>query len=765
VTLQPETALPGKVSGTPVPSPALTRALRDVPLEIFTRADALAQEQDSQGLLGRENRVPSSPEVIARLVEAARATPTCSVLVYGTGTGYATAILARLVREVCSIEWLPKLATLPERTLGALGVTNVRLRTGDATAFRDRGPFDIILIPHAVSEVPEALRQQLALGGRLVAPIRSRRKRTSVLRITHGPKDRFTEERLGELRFYKRLGDLVLESGAADRPHVEEAAARASAANQFLGEVLQQLQHVTESDITRALAMQRGMTFGTVDGLTPLIELDVVRSIPRKFLEHHRVIPIRRRESRLELATCEPEVPVSELAEIFRPNKLQIWLVTPTDYRRLWNTIDLLTTGTPPARVDPVPAVSGELGVRDEPKLTERYTTLFESLLLDAIGERASDIHLERYGDQVRVRIRVDGDLRDMPRYRLGPGDLTGVVNVIKIRADLDIAEHRLPQGGRFRVTARGATFDLRVQTQPSLYAEHVVMRLLPQNVKILTVEDLGFEPGVATEYRRLLDQPAGLVLVVGPTGSGKTTTLYAGLQLLANDPTRKVITVEDPIEYAIDRIQQSGVRSEIGFSFADAMRSFVRQDPDVILVGEIRDHETALEAIRASQTGHLVLSTLHCNDSTDAVQRLIDLGMHPNSIASELLSVISQRLARRLCDGCKRETPPDPELQKRVFPDGPPSGFRFWTGTGCSRCGGHGTYGRIACVEFLRANAALRNAISLHPPVGDLRRMALKADLIPLRDSALALVREGKIAFGDLPFLLSWERLAPERT
>jgi type IV pilus assembly protein PilB len=385
-------------------------------------------------------------------------------------------------------------------------------------------------------------------------------------------------------------------------------------------------------------------------------------------------------------------------------------------------------------------------------------------MLLDAIGERASDIHLERYGELVRVRIRVDGDLRDVPRYRLSPPDLTGIVNVIKIRASLDITEHRLPQGGRFRVTTRGRTFDLRVQTQPALHGEHVVIRLLPQEVKILTIEDLGYEPEVAADYRRLLDQPAGLVLVVGPTGSGKTTTLYAGLQLLARDLSRKVITVEDPIEYAIDRIQQTAVRPEIGFSFANAMRSFVRQDPDVILVGEIRDHETALEAIRASQTGHLVLSTLHCNDSTDAVQRLIDLEMHPNSIASELLSVISQRLARRICDGCKREAKPDPELLKRVFPEGMPADFRCWKGIGCGRCGGHGTFGRIACVEFLRADSELRSAISRHPPVGELRRRALQGNLMPLRGSALTLVAQGKIAFEDLPFLLSWERLAPER-
>jgi type IV pilus assembly protein PilB len=384
-------------------------------------------------------------------------------------------------------------------------------------------------------------------------------------------------------------------------------------------------------------------------------------------------------------------------------------------------------------------------------------------MLLEAISERASDIHLERYGDRIRVRLRIDGDLRDVGRYRLTPADLMGIVNVVKIRANLDITERRLPQGGRIRVKAKDQTFDLRVQVQPSLYGEHVVIRLLPQNVKLLTVEDLGFDGALAASYRRLLGQPAGLVLVVGPTGSGKTTTLYAGLQILASDPTRKVITVEDPIEYAIEGVQQTAVRPEIGFSFADAMRSFVRQDPDVILVGEIRDSETALEAIRASQTGHLVLSTLHCNDATDAVQRLIDLQMHANSIASELLAVMSQRLAKRICEGCRREDAPDPELLKAVFPKGPPAGFKSFKGAGCTRCGGHGTWGRIACVEFLGANPELRAAIARRPTVEELRGLALRIHFTPLRESALALVRRGAISLSELPFMIPWERLGPE--
>jgi type IV pilus assembly protein PilB len=472
--------------------PALARALQNVPAEIFARADALAQEQDGQNVLRnilvREGRLPLPVDILTRMIDALKTTPTCRALVYGAGTGHATALLAHLVREVNAIEALPLLMSIAERTLGAMGLINIRLRAGDTTAFQEKAPFDVILLTYAVPEVPNALKQQLALGGRLVAPLGIRRKRQILFRITRESQDRFVEERLGELRFSKRLGDLLVESGAADRARVEQAIQEAGPGGKFLGETLHRVAQVSEADITRALATQRGMKFGTVDELTPLLDLDIVRSVPRTFLEHHRVIPIRRSDSTLELATCEPEIAVTELLALFRVNKVEFWLMTQADFLRLWGTIDLMASGVSEVVVAEEPKPEAELGEHDEHKLDQRFIDLFESMLLTAIGERASDIHLERYGEKVRVRIRVDGDLRDVPRYRLSPHDLTGIVNVIKIRSNLDIAEHRLPQGGRFRVTARGDTYDLRVQTQPSLHAEHVVIRLLPQKVKILTV-------------------------------------------------------------------------------------------------------------------------------------------------------------------------------------------------------------------------------------------------------------------------------------
>jgi len=255
------------------------------------------------------------------------------------------------------------------------------------------------------------------------------------------------------------------------------------------------------------------------------------------------------------------------------------------------------------------------------------------------------------------------------------------------------------------------------------------------------------------------------MVLVVGPTGSGKSTTLYAGLQTLAQENWRKVITIEDPIEYNIDNVQQTQVKAEIGFNFSDAMRSFVRLDPDVILIGEIRDHETALEALRASQTGHLVLSTLHCNDATDVHQRLYDLNVHPNSIASELMAVVAQRLAKRICPACRREVSPDPAILKEIFPYGVPAGFRTYEGKGCSHCHHRGTSGRVAVVEFMPVNDEIKAAISREASVLELRKIALANGLVTMRDSGLEHVINGTIPLSELPRILPANRLVPERT
>jgi type IV pilus assembly protein PilB len=549
---------------------------------------------------------------------------------------------------------------------------------------------------------------------------------------------------------------VLVEEGAIDRARVEEAAVMSATRRMRMGEVLIDLFGVEERTVWRALAAGRGLPFAVADELVGSLDILVAAKVPRRYVDHELVLPIARVGTATQVATANLQVATGTLKKALGTDDLALVVVCPTDFKRLRTIVDVKSR-----------AQAGGTVVADGPpllsptELAPEYITLFNSILLDAIGERASDVHLEIYGATVRVRMRVDGDLHDARHLDIRPDQLAGVINVIKVNADLDIAERRLPQGGRFRTQLNARVFDVRVQTQPSLHGEHVVMRLLPHDQKLLTIEDLGFDAALGRRYRRLLESPSGLVLVVGPTGSGKSTTLYAGLQVLASDTTRKVITVEDPIEYSIDGIQQVEARPDLGFSFAQAMRSFVREDPDVILVGEIRDQETALEAVRASQTGHIVLSTLHCNDAPDAVQRLADLGMHANSLAAELLAVFAQRLVRRVCQHCRVEGTADPELLAEVFPHGAPADFACFKGLGCPQCRGRGTHGRIAVIEFMPANANLRRAIAKNVPLDDLRDVARAAGLVPMRDQALELVKQGAIEFDAMRELLSAEHLA----
>ncbi len=740
---------------------AIARALMEVPRELFRTSELTLLAYSDKNLPVAEGRSLQPIDVTAKILSALELTPNSTVLEVGTGVGYTAALLSKLSAKVFSIDRLESLITVARRNLDSLDIRNVTLSLGEnSIGLKEKGPFDAIFISASGLKVPGILKEQLNVGGRLVMPIGPHRDKQNLVRVRRKSKTDFVEEHLGQLRFVMRLGDILVDLGLAERQDVEQAALRAAATAAPVGEVIRQVAKVEEPDVYRALAAQRGLRYGTVDALMKNIDIDLIKGVTRSFMEYNQVIPIHRKDGVLTLATSDPDPMMADLTRAFHPDRLEICLVTPTDYRRLWSTIDRILSGKETTQI-----AAEEHDLQDVNRDSEAYfVQLFESLVMDAIGERASDIHLEQYGERIRVRVRVDGDMRDLPRYRISPADLAGVMNVIKVRSKLDISEHRLPQGGRVRIKAGGKTFDLRVQIQPSLYGEYAVIRILPEDIHLLSIDDLGFSRTLAARYRKLIEQPSGLVLVVGPTGSGKTTTLYAGLQILADDSTRKVITVEDPIEYAIENVQQTSARPDIGFAFADAVRSFLRLDPDVILVGEIRDQETALEAIRASQTGHLVFSTLHCNDSTDAVQRLFDLGMHSNSIASELIAVMSQRLPRRICESCKIPVRPDKELLSTIFPDGAPKEFQSYAGKGCARCRGFGTFNRVACVEFLNVDASLRMAISQHPPVEKLRHLALDMGLVTMRDAALDLVQREMIALSELPNILSSDRLAPER-
>jgi type IV pilus assembly protein PilB len=736
----------------------------DLILDRLARRDFVASE-DLRGLLSGHS-IPSKRTVRQILARIPRVKSGYRVLLIGAGSGYLPAVLGHLAAEVVAVEKDAAVARIAVANLQRTGLDNVEVVVGHGEdGHAERAPFDLV-ISGCFLQRTNTLLGQLAEGGSLVT-LEGADAQAPELVQYRKRHDEAVRRSLGPVSFHRGTGEILIDLGYVDEAALADARKEAKRRDVSVLDVVRRRLHLADAELYRSLAVQHGLAFARAEDLLGTLDTRLFHEFSTTFLDNQRLVPIRVDRDRLVVATDNPESQTDDIRRMHPYADVERVLVTPTDFRRLWSNIDITTRGRDVLqwREGPEPhSRIKDLLESSEREISHHLVSIYEAILLDAVSAGASDIHVERYGERVRIRLRTDGELHDLDYYQLTPAEHAGLINVIKVQAEINIAERRLPQGGRSQMRVGRSNYDLRVQIQPSLHAEHAVIRLLSQSGRVLGMEELGMSARVSSAYRRLLDNPSGLVLVVGPTGSGKSTTLYAGLQLLADDGRRKVITVEDPIEYSIDNIQQTRVRTEIGFGFADAMRSFVRQDPDVILVGEIRDHETALEAMRASQTGHVVLSTLHCNDSVDALQRLYDLGIHPNSIAGELLAVIAQRLAKRICTACREEVEPDPAIVAELFPDDVPAGFRCFEGSGCSECRGRGTRGRIAIVEYLHVTDAIRRFISTQPSVSELRWQALDSGLITMRDSALDHVIEGIIPLTELPRLLPQERMAPEQ-
>ncbi len=364
-------------------------------------------------------------------------------------------------------------------------------------------------------------------------------------------------------------------------------------------------------------------------------------------------------------------------------------------------------------------------------------------VLAQAIRDRASDIHFEPFEREFRIRYRIDGTLQDMPSP---PRSLARpIISRLKVVGGLNIAERRLPQDGRIRLTLAGRAVDLRVSTLPTQFGESVVLRVLDQSAVRLELGQLGLPETVRCGVEEVIHRPNGIFLVTGPTGSGKTTTLYSCLKLL-NTPEAKLLTIEDPVEYEIDGVMQVPVNLVAGLTFAAALRSFLRQDPDIVMIGEIRDLESAQIGLQAALTGHLVLSTLHTNDAPSAITRLVDMGIEPFLLASTVEAVLAQRLLRGICPSCRVDWEPDAVLLRQLGLDpATRAGRRFYRGTGCAACNQSGYKGRIGLYEFLRMTDAFRELIMGGASLVDLKQQARKDGLIPLRDAGLAAILAGE--------------------
>ncbi len=512
---------------------------------------------------------------------------------------------------------------------------------------------------------------------------------------------------------------------------------------------LRELDLVPERELLEARSKLLGVDYVAVEDAAP--DPEVVTIIPESYARENQVIALERRGNRIVVAAADPkDLKLDDELRAMLRVRAELVLGSPGEIsRKLAEYHDHYKAASVEKLLGSVQDKGRVLAQRMGLSYTEltggasdggTAIRTLNLLLLQALLKRASDIHVECRARHLWIRYRIDGVLQDAQRLQLSLAP--AIVNRIKVLASLDISERRLPQDGSFGINVDGRDIDFRVATTPTVRGEKVVLRILDKQATLLGLENLGLSGRIYDRLRKVIRRPNGIVLIVGPTGSGKTTTLYAGLQTL-NTGHRNITTIEDPVEYQINGITQIQVHDEIGLGFSEVLRSVLRQDPDVILLGEIRDLDTTVNAIRASLTGHLVFATLHTNDAVSAVSRLSDMGAEPYLIAPSLRAVISQRLVRTLCPHCKEPGEPDPELLE-MLPEAQRDLQQVWHARGCRQCFSTGYRGRIPIAEILVIDEDLRRAIIERASPGELQRAAVASGMVPIFSDGLAKVAEG---------------------
>ncbi len=509
---------------------------------------------------------------------------------------------------------------------------------------------------------------------------------------------------------------------------------------------------IDDRELAAAVSRQLGLPY--VDVTDVEIEAGLLKKFPPEIARQHTILPLQRRGNRLALAMVDPGDMVAIDAARFATDYDVQPVVASRD--QMLTAIERFYGLEPPKKkkAKPKPAPEREEPVEEAPeppKTTVAAPTstdeapivnFVNDLIADALDHKASDIHLESYTDRFRIRYRVDGILHEVlspdAKYR------DAIVSRLKIMANLDIAERRMPQDGAIRFDARDEPIDIRVSTAPTITGEKVALRLLRKSTINIPLEELGFTKEQLEIFSRAIGVQNGVILVTGPTGSGKTTTLYAAVKVL-NDPSRNIMTVEDPVEYELDGVNQVSANSEIGLSFARALRGFLRQDPNVILVGEVRDIETANICIQAALTGHLVMSTVHTNDAVSTINRLVNMGVEPFMLAASLNTVISQRLLRRICPNCKEPITYPPELLAKFgLKPSEMEGVASFVGSGCENCLGLGYAGQVGIFEILMIDDTFRSMIGEQAGERALRDYAEDQGMQTLRQSAVQKFKRG---------------------
>lgn len=539
------------------------------------------------------------------------------------------------------------------------------------------------------------------------------------------------------------LGDILVRQGHCDARTVERARRVAAESDQRMDVVLIQLGLVSERGLAEAYGSLLSLPVATPDRYPPMDPV-LPDKLSAGFLRHARAVPISADKDGVVLATADPLDPFTRSAVAVATGRLvRLEVAVPIELETALNRLYPEAEGTADTAESDAPLEEDAERLKDLASEAP-VIRLVNLLITRAVETQASDIHIEPFEDRLRVRYRYDGVLHEAepPPRQLA----AAITSRIKIMARLDIAERRMPQDGRIKMAVRGQDVDFRVSTIPSLHGETVVLRILDRSAVAFDYARLGLSPAVIAKLGTALDLPNGIVLVTGPTGSGKTTTLYTGL-LALNAVTRKIVTVEDPIEYQLQGINQIQVRSQIGLTFASLLRSILRQDPDVIMVGEIRDGETAQIAVQAALTGHLVLSTLHTNSAAAAVTRLRDMGVEDYLLTAVLRGIMAQRLVRRLCPNCRRSEPAPPELVERFGLDRRTDirPIMLSHAVGCPACRQTGYRGRAAIAEFLELGPDIERLIFTRADHMTIERAAVAQGMEPMFDAGLAAALAGE--------------------
>ena len=553
----------------------------------------------------------------------------------------------------------------------------------------------------------------------------------------------------------RRLGDLLIGEGLISVEQLQHALADQKGTSEKLGSVLVRLNLIHEDQLIGFLSRQYGVPSITLSQLD--IDLEVLKLVPAQIAKKYEILPTNRAGNALTLAMADP-TNVFALDDVAFMTNLQVMPVVASQ-SAIRKAIERNYDSQTSAMSEVITAMQEEVGdvevVDDDGsgskvdviELKESadeapVVKLVNMILVDAIRRGASDIHLEPYEKVFRVRFRIDGVLQEImtPPKRLEPA----LISRVKIMSNLDIAERRLPQDGRIKLRYGTKEIDFRVSTLPTIFGEKTVMRILDKEALKLDLTMLGFDPWSLENFQKAIHSPYGMILITGPTGSGKTTTLYSAIHTV-NSPDVNILTAEDPVEYNLKGVNQVQINDDIGRTFSAALRSFLRQDPDVILVGETRDLETAQIGIRAALTGHLVLTTLHTNDCPSTIARLLDMGIPPFLVSSSLLLILAQRLGRKICQECKE---PFEEDEDSLIPYGHVSQglgkVSFYKGKGCPVCNFTGLKGRVAIYEVMPVTQEIRDLILRNAPTAEIRDMAVSQGMRTLRQSGLQKVLEG---------------------